>query len=81
MMPFLELFDCKMMPLGDDLNITIWFLYERSFCWKCKFLLDCRRKNSQRALDSPYCFDDSKFHYLFVQEYGNTAPVGALTIE
>lgn len=40
-------------------------------CSACKFLKDCNyRVKILKSLDSPYCFIDSRYHFMFVREYG-----------
>lgn len=40
-------------------------------CEKCKFIFDCSyRVKVLKSIDSPYCFVDSRYHFIFVREYG-----------
>ena len=75
--PFLGLFllfGGKLLPLGEDIRITVLWLYEKSFCWKCKFSAECVRNNLLLIKNSPPCFKDSRRHSYFVKSYGEDFP-------
>ena len=60
-----------MSQVFDDPAVTLIWLFKNSFCWKCKFVEDCKRKNKKKDIDDPYCFDDSKMHHMFARQYGD----------
>lgn len=63
-----------MFNVFDDHTLIMRLLFVRSFCWKCKFLRDCDRKNKKKDMADPVCFKSSRLHYLFEQAYGKVLP-------
>ncbi len=40
-------------------------------CSECVFLVECNYMvKIRKSLNSPYCFEDSKFHHRYLKQYG-----------